>query len=48
MKEPPEGTHGVEILVRADQADDARRIINDYLPGAKHIEAQEPPREEEK
>ncbi len=48
MKEPPEGTHGVEILVPADQADDARRIINDYLPDAKRIEAQEPPRKEEK
>ncbi len=31
MREPPKGTHGVEILVLSSQADDARRIITDYL-----------------
>lgn len=31
MREPPKGTHGVEILVLSSQADDARRIIADYL-----------------
>lgn len=33
MREPPKGTRGVEILVLESQADDARRIIADYLPG---------------
>ncbi len=33
MREPPAGIHGVEILVRASQADDASRIIADYLAG---------------
>ena len=31
LREPPKGTHGVEILVLESQADDARRIIADYL-----------------
>ncbi len=31
MREPPKGTHGVEILVLSSQADDARGIIADYL-----------------
>ena len=30
LREPPMGTHGVEILVLASQADDARSIIADY------------------
>jgi hypothetical protein len=33
MREPPKGTHGVEILVLASEADEARRIIADYLAG---------------
>ena len=33
MREPPKGTHGVEILVLASQADEARRIIADCLAG---------------
>ncbi len=33
MREPPAGTHGVEILVLASQAGDASRIIADYLAG---------------
>ena len=34
MREPPKGTHGVEILALESQAEDARRIIADYLSGA--------------
>lgn len=34
MREPPKGTHGVEIWVLASQADEARRIIADYLAGS--------------
>lgn len=34
LREPPKGTHGVEILVLASQADEARRIISDYLAQA--------------
>jgi hypothetical protein len=30
LREPPKGTHGVEILALESQADDARRIIADY------------------
>lgn len=33
LREPPKGTHGVEILVLASQADEARRIIADYGAG---------------
>jgi len=31
LREPPMGTHGVEILVLESQADDARLIIADYF-----------------
>lgn len=31
LNEPPKGTHGVEIVVLESQAEDARRIIEDYL-----------------
>ena len=31
LREPPKGTHGVEIQVLESQADDARLIIADYL-----------------
>ena len=31
MREPPKGAQGVEILVLASQAEEARRIIADYL-----------------
>lgn len=31
LREPPAGTHGVEILVLESQAEEARRIIADYL-----------------
>lgn len=33
MREPPKGTHGVEILVLASQADEARRIMANYSAG---------------
>ncbi len=33
MREPPEGTHGVEILALESQADEARRLISEYLAG---------------
>jgi len=31
LNEPPAGIHGVEIVVLESQADEARRIIQDYL-----------------
>ena len=31
MREAPEGTHGVEILVLESQAEAARQLIHDYL-----------------
>jgi hypothetical protein len=34
LRESPKGTHGSEIEVLASQADDARRIIAEYLSGA--------------
>ncbi len=34
MRKPPKGTHGVEILVLESQADEARRIIAEYLASA--------------
>ncbi len=34
LREPPKGTHGVEIEVFASQADEARRIIAVYLSRA--------------
>jgi len=33
LREPPEGTHGVEIYVLESQADEARKIIAEYLLG---------------
>ncbi len=33
LREPPKGTHGVEILVLASEADEARRIIAEYRAG---------------
>jgi hypothetical protein len=31
MREPPEGTHGTEIVVLESHAGEARRIISEYL-----------------
>ena len=33
LREPPKGTHGVEIWVLESQADEARRILAGYLHG---------------
>jgi len=33
LREPPKGTHGVEILVLASQAEEARSILAEYLSG---------------
>ncbi len=41
MREPPKGTHGVEILVLESQADEARRIIAEYLARAQGDESGE-------
>jgi len=46
MREPPEGMHGVEILVLASQADDARRIMAHCLASASPDESPEESREE--
>jgi hypothetical protein len=43
LREPPKGTHGVEILVLASQADDARSIIADYRDGERGPELGEAP-----
>ena len=45
MREPPKGTHGVEIIVLESQAEDARRIIADYLASAESIDSEEPDQE---
>ena len=34
LRESPKGTHGAEIQVLASQADEARRIIADYVSHA--------------
>lgn len=41
LRKPPKGTHGVEILVLESQADEARRIIADYLAGSEASELSE-------
>ncbi len=41
MREPPKGIHGVEILAFESQADEARRIIADYLAGAQGSQSEE-------
>jgi hypothetical protein len=33
LNEPPEGTHGTEILVPESQAAEARRVIAEYVKG---------------
>jgi len=42
MREPPKGMHGVEILVLESQAEEARRIIVDYLASAENLEPSDP------
>ncbi len=34
LRQPPKGTHGVEILALKSQADEVRRIIADYQGSA--------------
>jgi hypothetical protein len=41
MREPPKGFHGAEILAFESQADEARRIIADYLADAQGTEFEE-------
>lgn len=38
LREPPEGTHGVEIYVLASQVGEAEKIIEDYLRSDDSIE----------
>jgi len=40
MREPPEGTSGVEILVRESQSEEARRIIEDYVDDSEIVSAE--------
>ena len=40
MRQPPEGTHGVEIVVLESRAAQAREIIHDYLDDSE-IESSE-------
>lgn len=40
LNEPPKGTHGVEIMVLESQAEDARRIIQDYLDDSEIFSAE--------
>jgi hypothetical protein len=37
MREPPEGARGVEIVVLESQAEEARRIIADYLDDSEIV-----------
>ena len=41
LREPPEGTHGVEIYVLESKAAEAEKIIEDYLNSDESIEAEE-------
>lgn len=38
MREPPEGTHGVEIFVLESEADEARRVISEYRTSSRSSE----------
>ena len=42
MREPPKGPHGTEILVPKSQAEQARRLIEDYVAGNKGPELEDP------
>lgn len=41
LREPPEGTHGVEIFVLESQAGQAEQIIKDYLNSDETLETEE-------
>jgi hypothetical protein len=42
LREPPEGTHGVEIFVLESQAEHARHVIAEYLKGNAGGATEEP------
>ena len=46
LREPPKGTHGVEIQVLETQAEEAKRIIADYLASNESIEIESTPADE--
>lgn len=41
LREPPEGTHGVEIYVLESQAAEAQKVIEDYLNSDESLETEE-------
>jgi hypothetical protein len=41
MREPPEGTHGTEIVVLESHAGEARRLIAEYLRDNKSAESED-------
>jgi len=43
MREPPEGQHGVEIVVLESQQEEARRIIADYVDDSEIISSEGAP-----
>jgi len=46
LREPPKGTHGVEIQVLESQAERARAIISEYLTSPEVISLEESAEEE--
>lgn len=40
LREPPKGTHGVEIFVLESQAGQAEKIIEDYLSSDESVETE--------
>ncbi len=43
LNEPPAGTHGVEIMVLESQAEEAWRIISEYLTSGQGIATEDEP-----
>ena len=41
LNQPPAGTHGVEIMVLESQAEEAWRVISEYLQSGQGIESDE-------
>jgi len=41
LREPPEGTHGTEIVVLESHADEARRLIAEYVRDNKGTESED-------
>lgn len=48
LREPPEGTHGTEIVVPESQAEEARRIIEERLHGNEGSESDDSDESDEK